>query len=188
MIAHLLQMDTSGMFTPTQQMTFNANTVIMQVCVNGMPSNIQAGFQVPTPRSAARPMHTADMTRTDLRRRVARSRPLQYGGDLDERLHRRLQQPVSPLHVSGSHRCRGQVCSSRCSVCVFWASAAPVMLCYDASRRAFVLLGPQGVGVNSQSAPMPVDYANTIWPATITLSPWQAEVFTAYPKVYQRVP
>ena len=44
------------------------------------------------------------------------------------------------------------------------------------SRRAFVLLGPQGVGVNSQSAPMPVDYANTIWPATITLSPWQAEV------------
>ena len=62
-------------------------------------------------------------------------------------------------------------------VCVFWASAAPVMLCYDASRRAFVLLGPQGVGVNSQSAPMPVDYANTIWPATITLSPWQAEVY-----------
>ena len=46
----------------------------------------------------------------------------------------------------------------------------------NASRRAFVLLGPQGVGVNSQSAPMPVDYANTIWPATITLSPWQAEV------------
>ena len=62
MIAHLLQMDTSGMFTPTQQMTFNANTVIMQVCVNGMPSNIQAGFQVPTPRSAARPMYTADTT------------------------------------------------------------------------------------------------------------------------------
>ena len=45
------------------------------------------------------------------------------------------------------------------------------------ARRAFVLLGPQGVGVNSQSAPMPVDYANTIWPATITLSPWQAEVY-----------
>ena len=56
-------MDTSGMFTPTQQMTFNANTVIMQVCVNGMPSNIQAGFQV----SAAYPkiylaLHAADTT------------------------------------------------------------------------------------------------------------------------------
>ena len=59
------------------------------------------------------------------------------------------------------------------NLCMYYAYQA-----HDApsAQRAFLLLGPRGIGVDSHSSALPIEYVNIIWQTVVTLSPWQAEV------------
>ena len=123
------------MFCSYQRLTYDSNTVIIQVCVAGMPSDIQAGFQSSVAKRLATLLASTDVTLTSV--------------------------------FTDTHN----------NLCMYYAYQA-----HDApsAQRAFLLLGPRGIGVDSHSAALPIEFVDIIWQTVVTLSPWQAEVRSAY--------
>ena len=54
------------MFGSYQRLTYDSNTVIIQVCVAGMPSDIQAGFQSSVAKRLATLLASTDVTLTSV--------------------------------------------------------------------------------------------------------------------------